>query len=202
MRKPVLLLIAITCLVIAVVMFTSGCWAPDRSDQPTPTPAHTPQPAESASPSPPTIQDDLAVSPEQNASTYDRDLFGDYDRPALLSASLAEHGCYYSQADDMCYDDASEVDVDHIVPLAEAWRSGAHAWPESQLDQFAGDTINLWLMTDNLNQSKSDQDPATWLPPHPDITCFYIDAYVFVKLSYHLTVDPAEAEAIEDTECM
>lgn len=113
-----------------------------------------------AAPAQANLADDIAsltVAAEQRAG-YDRDLFGDYDRPALLDASLAEHGCYFSAADDLCYSDAGEVDVDHIVALAEAWDSGAHSWTAAQLDEFAGTTSNLWLMTDNLNQSKSDDD--------------------------------------------
>lgn len=155
------------------------------------------------SPAQATVNDDIAdlrVAAEDRTG-YDRDLFGDYDRDALLDANLADHPTcdgYYSAADDRCYTNASEVDVDHIVALAEAWDSGASAWDASQLNDYASDTSNLWLMTDNLNQSKGDDDIAEWTPPHGSAVCGYLGAYVTVKLSYDLTVDETELTALEE----
>lgn len=143
-----------------------------------------------------TIAIGLVVAPEADASDYDRDLFGAYDRQAALDASLARRGCYYSQADDVCYTDPGEVDVDHIVPLREAWQSGITS-TDSYLEPFGGDPANLWLMTDNLNQSKSDQDIAEWVPPSPAALCVYVDRWVTVKSAYQLTADPAEQAVLE-----
>lgn len=137
----------------------------------------------------------------EDRTGYDRDLFGDFDRPAQLDANLADWpDCdgYYSFADDQCYTDAGEVDVDHIVALAEAWDSGANGWSDSQRDQFTGDTSNLWLMTDNLNQSKGDDDAAEWLPPNEAAVCTYVQAYVAVKVEWSLSVDQAEKTALLD----
>ncbi len=141
----------------------------------------------------------LTVAPEERTG-YDRDLFGDYDRDALLASNFAGWpACdgYYSLADDQCYTEASDVDVDHIVALAEAWDSGASAWTAEQRDEFAGVVINLWLMTDNLNQSKSAQDAAEWVPPFQEAKCFYIQAYIEVKIEWNLSVDQAEKSALE-----
>jgi len=141
----------------------------------------------------------LAVAPEDRTG-YDRDLFGDYDRPALLAVNFAAWpACdgYYSLADDQCYTQASDVDVDHIVALGEAWDSGASAWSAAQHDEFAGDFDNLWLMTDNLNQSKSDRDIVEWIPPYQGAVCVYVEAYVVVKLEWNLSVDQAEKAALE-----
>lgn len=158
------------------------------------------------------LPDDIAglTVAAEDRTGYDRDLFGDADRPAVLAANDADWpACdgYYSQADDICYafvdfggDPAvadDEVDVDHIVALAEAWDSGASGWTAAQLDQFAGDLDNLWLMTDNLNQSKSDKDPAEWLPPHEAATCTYIERYVAVKVEWDLAVDQTEKTELE-----
>lgn len=142
------------------------------------------------------LVDQLAVTPEQRAG-YDRDLFGDYDRDDLLAASLAEHGDYYSVWDDTHYADASEVDVDHTVALAEAWDSGAHSWGQAKRDQIAADPANLTLLTDDVNQgAKSDGDFAEWVPPVGSLVDDYLLAYVGVKASYGLSVDPAERAAL------
>lgn len=110
------------------------------------------------------LVDQLDVA-EEDRTGYDRDLFGDYDRDALLAASLDEHGDYYSTWDDTHYDHPGDVDVDHTVALAEAWDSGAHSWDAATLDAFGGDPINLTLLTDEVNQAdKSDGDFAEWVP--------------------------------------
>src|SRR5690606_732849 len=141
----------------------------------------------------------LPVEPENRAG-YERDRFGDYDRPAVLAANHADYpDCdgYYSAADAVCHLSADGVQVDHLVPLAEAWDSGAWSWGPDQLDQFAGDIQNLWLMTSALNQAKSDADPAEWLPPAEAAVCDYVTAWIEVKAAYSLSVDQAERAALE-----
>src|SRR5690554_4759842 len=142
------------------------------------------------------LVDQLEVADEHGRDGYDRDLFGGYDRDALLAESMAEYGDYYSFWDNQHYDDPSEVDVDHTVALAEAWDSGAHAWSEEQRDKFAADPANLTLLTDNLNASKGDRDIAEWLPPYEPHRDEYVLAYVGVKAAYNLTIDPAEQAAL------
>ncbi|MFP3902213.1 MAG: DUF1524 domain-containing protein [Acidimicrobiia bacterium] len=134
----------------------------------------------------------LEVAPE-DGDGYDRDLFGDYERDPLLDESLDEHGCYYSAADGACHADPANVHVDHLVPLAEAWESGISP---GELDAFAGDPDNLWLMTADLNTAKSDRDVAEWLPPEEQVVCRYVERWVEVKVAYDLTVDRAEHRAI------
>lgn len=140
----------------------------------------------------PGVLAELEVAPEDDAG-YDGDLFGDYDREALLEESLGHYGCYYSVADDTCYEDASQVHVDHLVALAEAWESGIE---HEHLDAFGGDPDNLWLMTADLNVEKSDQDIAEWLPPEDDVVCIYFDRWVEVKVSYELSIDRAEFDSL------
>jgi hypothetical protein len=138
---------------------------------------------------------DLRVAPEDR-NGYDRDAFGDYDRDALLAASMEQHGDYYSAYDNVHYDDASEVDVDHAVALAEAWDSGADEWSEARRDEFAGDTANLALLTDNVNQSKSAQDIEEWQPSYDGAVGGYVTRWVQVKSKYDLSVNQAEREAL------
>lgn len=137
----------------------------------------------------------LQVAPEDR-SGYDRDLFGDYDRDALLAASMDKYGDYYSVYDNKHYTDSGEVDVDHAVALAEAWDSGADEWSAAKRDQFAGDTANLTLLTDNLNSSKGSEDIAEWLPPYDAAVDGYVTRWVNVKSTYDLSVDQAELDAL------
>lgn len=144
--------------------------------------------------------DSLAVEAEQREG-YDREHFGDYDRDALLDRNQQRWpDCdgFYSFADDRCHDESGEVHADHIVALAEAWDSGAHSWPDGDLDTFAGHMDNLWALTGPLNLSKSDDDAAEWLPPHEPAVCSYLHRYVGVKLEWGLSVDQAEKDALSD----
>ncbi len=92
-----------------------------------------------------------------------------------------------------------DVDIDHMVPLSEAWDSGANAWTAEQRRDYANDlTIgaSLVAVTDNINQSKGEKDPAQWLPPSSGATCRYISDWVVVKYRWNLTADQAEVDAL------
>lgn len=93
----------------------------------------------------------------------------------------------------------ADVDIDHVVPLAEAWDSGARLWTTAQRQSYAndlGDARTLAAVTDNVNQSKSDQDPAEWMPPLTSVYCRYIGEWAAVKTRWGLTVDSAEKSAL------
>ncbi|MEV0034864.1 HNH endonuclease family protein [Streptomyces sp. NPDC056909] len=159
----------------------------------------------------------LTVRAEGSTSGYSRDLFphwitqsGSCDtRETVLkrdgtsvvqnSSCAATSGSWYSQYDGATWSAASDVDIDHMVPLAEAWTSGASGWSTSQRQSFANDLTRpqLIAVTDNVNQSKSDRDPAEWLPPRTAYRCTYVRAWVQVKYYYNLTVDSAEKSALQ-----
>jgi hypothetical protein len=91
------------------------------------------------------------------------------------------------------------LDVDHVVPLAEAWRSGAWAWSDDERRDFANDLevpYALVAVTSGVNRAKGDRDPATWLPPRVDAICAYVTDWVRVKVRWRLTVDAAEHTAL------
>lgn len=81
-----------------------------------------------------------------------------------------------------------------MIPLSEAWKSGASGWTNAQREGFANDLSRpqLIAVTDNVNQSKGDQDPAEWLPPTTSYHCYYARMWVDVKYHYKLTVNAAE----------
>lgn len=110
------------------------------------------------------------------------------------SACTATSGSWYSVYDGATWTAASDVDIDHLVPLAEAWDSGASRWTTSEREGFANDVTRpqLLAVTDNVNQSKGDKDPAEWMPPLSSYACTYVRAWVQVKYYYDLSVDSAE----------
>ncbi|MEU9580812.1 HNH endonuclease family protein [Streptomyces chilikensis] len=114
------------------------------------------------------------------------------------SSCAATSGSWYSPFDGATWTLASDVDIDHLVPLAEAWDSGARNWTTAQRQAFANDLTRpqLLAVTDNVNQAKGDQDPATWMPPRTAYHCTYVRAWVQVKYYYGLSVDSAEKSAL------
>ncbi|MFZ3570791.1 HNH endonuclease family protein [Streptomyces sp. BH097] len=115
------------------------------------------------------------------------------------SDCAATSGSWYSEYDGETWTASSDVDIDHIVPLSEAWKSGASSWTNDQRQGFANDLTRpqLIAVTDNVNQSKGDQDPAEWMPSRTAYTCTYLRMWVQVKHYYKLSVDPAEKSAIQ-----
>ncbi|WP_335932114.1 HNH endonuclease family protein [Streptomyces sp. PTD5-9] len=115
------------------------------------------------------------------------------------SSCAAVSGTWYSEYDGATWTAASDLDIDHVVPLAEAWRSGASSWTTAQRQAYANDLTRpqLIAVTDNVNQAKGDKDPADWLPPRTAYRCTYARAWVHVKHYYDLTVDAAEKSALQ-----
>ncbi|NKS71702.1 DUF1524 domain-containing protein [Rhodococcus hoagii] len=92
--------------------------------------------------------------------------------------------------------DPSKFDIDHIVAIADAWRSGASTWTNDQRQALANDATNLVVASATANRSKGDQGPATYLPPNPSGRCNYVQAYATVKDKYHLAITAADRDAL------
>jgi hypothetical protein len=114
------------------------------------------------------------------------------------SSCAATSGTWHSPYDGGTWTAASDVDIDHMVPLKNAWISGAWAWSTSRRESFANDLSHpqLWAVTDNVNQAKSDQSPDSWKPPLTSFHCTYARAWVEVKYVWALTVTTAEKSAL------
>ena len=111
-------------------------------------------------------------------------------------------GSWYSAYDDTYITNARVSDIDHMVPLAEAWDSGAYAWTPQQRESYANDLDEpraLIAVTATTNRSKADQDPHEWLPPYQPAWCEYVTAWATMKTRWNLTVDPAEKTTLIDT---
>jgi len=94
------------------------------------------------------------------------------------------------------YGGASEVDIDHVVALSDAWQKGAATWPAGKRLALANDPLNLLAVDAGTNRSKSDGDTATWLPPYKAFRCTYVARQVAVKGKYGLWVTSAERDAM------
>ena len=161
--------------------------------------------------------DDLTVAAQGSMSGYSRDQFPHWitisgscnTRETVLkrdgtsvvtdSSCAAMSGRWYSPYDGATWTAASDVDIDHVVPLAEAWRSGASAWTTSKRQSFANDLTHpqLIAVTDNVNQAKGDQDPSTWQPSRTAYRCTYARMWIAVKYAYALSLQSSEKSALQ-----
>jgi hypothetical protein len=195
---------------ITVVALTTAC-------------ALTPGQAQAYPPTPPSASTaatqlaSLTVKAEGSTSGYSRDKFPHWhtvsgtcdtrdevlkrDGTGVTVDSNCEPtaGKWYSVYDaKWVYDDA-DVDIDHIVPLAEAWKSGASAWTTAKREQFANDLsiAQLIAVSASSNRSKGDSDPAAWKPPNSSVHCIYAREWIWVKYTYKLSLQSSEKTALQ-----
>ncbi|MFZ4079183.1 MAG: excalibur calcium-binding domain-containing protein [Microbacteriaceae bacterium] len=165
----------------------------------------------------------LAQLPEDNSpgshGGYNRDLFnawidangdGCNTRAEVLksetSSAISAHGTctidtgsWYSAYDGIWFTSAKDLDIDHFVPLKEAWVSGAWQWTGATRTAFGNDlgyAASLLAVSSSSNRSKSDNDPARWLPRNSDFYCDYAATWVAVKWRWNLSVDALERDAL------
>ncbi|OLT30080.1 hypothetical protein BJF83_08865 [Nocardiopsis sp. CNR-923] len=164
-----------------------------------------------------TLLEELRVAEENDPPGYDRSLFPHWDtgvqddcttrQAVLLRAGEAVEvdedcqpvsGTWYSVYDGETLTEAGDLDIDHMVPLNEAWRSGAATWATEERRRFANDLDGpqLWAVSASSNRSKGDADPSDWLPPLESFHCEYTAHWIEVKHTWNLAVDPDEEEAL------
>jgi hypothetical protein len=162
----------------------------------------------------------LKVLPNTHQSDYNRDFFtlwvdangnGCNTRAEVLKAEslkpvlshgtcTVDSGKWLSRYDGLVFTQGTKLDIDHLVPLAEAWRSGAWHWTSSTREAYANDLgspYSLIAVSATTNRSKGDQDPATWLPPATAYRCTYEALWVATKWRWNLAVDSAEAKVLK-----
>ena len=160
----------------------------------------------------------LRVAPEQR-SGYDREHFShwsdldgdgcDTRREVLIRDSQVRStldpnrtcwvvsGLWYSHYDGEWVEGPSSLDIDHLVPLAEAWDSGAHSWSPDRREEFANDEGALLAVTARSNRAKGASDPAGWMPSNEDFTCPYAAAWIAVKARWSLAMDQEESDFLQ-----
>jgi hypothetical protein len=104
-------------------------------------------------------------------------------------------GDWVSPYDGARWSDPTDIDIDHVVALKEAWDSGAWAWSAATRMAYANDTSDkrtLLAVTDRVNQQKSDKDPSNWVPPLKSYLCTYLGNWISVKARWSLSMDQSE----------
>lgn len=164
--------------------------------------------------------DALAVKGRAAKTGYDRDLFGrgwvDVDRNGCdtrndilrrdLTGRTMQGSCvvlsgtlrdpYSARTVFFVRGGASDVDIDHVVALSDAWQKGAAQWNVAKRVAFGNDPLNLLATDASLNRAKGDGDAATWLPPSRTARCGYVARQIAVKRKYGLWVTLAEKAAM------
>ena len=95
------------------------------------------------------------------------------------------------------YSDPQDLDIDHVVPLAEAWRSGASSWDDGRRERYANDPDVLLSVEKSANRKKGDKGPEAWKPPNEAEWCDYADRWIQAKTKYSLSIDEQEKAALE-----
>ncbi|MDN7246257.1 HNH endonuclease family protein [Planococcus shenhongbingii] len=157
----------------------------------------------------------LAVKTQGSMTGYSRDKFphwisqgGGCDTRQIVLKRDADYysgscpvtsGKWYSYYDGVTVYSPSEIDIDHVVPLAEAWRSGASSWTQTKRQNFANDLNGpkLIAVTASVNRSKGDQDPSTWQPPRAGAKCAYAKMWINTKYSYGMSLQSSEKTALQ-----
>ncbi|MFK8845031.1 HNH endonuclease family protein [Streptomyces sp. Ac-502] len=109
-------------------------------------------------------------------------------------------GTWWSWYDEATLTTKDDVDIDHMVPLGEAWDSGARTWTAAERQAYANDLDDersLLAVHDSANQSKADRDPAEWTPPAASARCRYLADWVTVKTRWRLSTDTTEHAAVK-----
>jgi Protein of unknown function (DUF1524) len=154
------------------------------------------------------------VAPESSDAGYDRGLFPVWDdvdgdgcdsRCEVLAAERRTDlrglpgGGWSSLYDGVTTGDPGDLEIDHVVALAEAWRSGAAGWDAARRAAFANDLAvpgELIAVTTAVNGGKRDRDPAAWQPPDQGARCTFATSWVTTKVRWGLTADAADVAAL------
>ncbi len=97
------------------------------------------------------------------------------------------------------YTSPTQIEIDHIVPLANAYRSGGYAWTTPQREAFANDPAELVATSSAANTTKADKRPDQWLPPRPEARCWYVTTWIAIKTRYQLTITTTERDTLAST---
>ena len=137
---------------------------------------------------------------KDGCSTRAEVLIAESRTTATIGTSCAVTGSWRSAYDGLTTTRASTFDVDHVVALKEAWDSGAWSWTSARRRSYAndlGDSRSLRAVAAASNRSKSDKDPAQWLPTLTSFRCTYAREWVVVKVRWSLSVDTLERAALK-----
>ena len=134
--------------------------------------------------------------PQASCDAREAALIRDGEDVEVGSGCKVTSGTWYDPYTDRTYSDPQDLDIDHVVPLANAWRSGAPSWTDEQRERYANDPDVLLSVEDNANQEKGDKGPEAWKPPNEAEWCDYAERWVDIKAKYDLSVNEQEKETL------
>src|SRR5918995_4879427 len=137
-------------------------------------------------------------APQDSCDAREAALVRDGEDVEVGSGCKVTSGSWYDPYTDQTFTAPSDIDTDHIVPLANAWRSGASSWPNEERERYANDPEVLLSVEDNANQSKGDKGPEAWRPPNEAVWCDYAVRWIGIKDKYDLSVNPDEKAHLEE----
>lgn len=138
--------------------------------------------------------------PDSSCDVRDTALIRDGEGVEIDDDCIITSGTWLDPYTGRTLTNSSEVDIDHVVPLANAWRSGANsaAWSTAEREAYANDPEVLLSTDAGANRTKGDKGPEAWKPPNHDYWCEYARRWIWIKSDWHLTVNPAEKSALEE----
>ncbi|MFI8895590.1 GmrSD restriction endonuclease domain-containing protein [Streptomyces paradoxus] len=140
------------------------------------------------------------AQPDDGCDTRNEVLIAEAIEPPSVGPDCAlKGGVWTSYYDARRMTSAAAMDVDHMVPLPEAWDSGASQWTAARREAYANDLDDprsLVAVSASAHRDKADQDPAQWLPSNTKATCRYIIEWTAVKLRWALTADTEERQSL------
>ena len=135
-------------------------------------------------------------APSDSCDVRDAALIRDGENVSVGSGCKIESGTWLDPYTTNTYTDPQDIDIDHVVPLANAWRSGASSWSDEEREAYANAPDVLLSVEDDANQEKGDKGPEAWRPPNEAIWCDYAVRWVGIKSDYGLSVNPEEKDAL------
>lgn len=122
----------------------------------------------------------------------DAALIRDGEGERVRSGCEVSGGRYVDPYTGQTFNGSDDLEADHIVPLAEAHRSGSVPWSEARKERFANDPSEVLMVDGSENASKSDSDPKEYKPDRRAYWCTYATRWINVKDNWNLSVDPEE----------
>ena len=148
------------------------------------------------------VRDDFKTWDAQGGGCNTRDVVLQRDGTHVTTKNdcTIVSGTWVSPYNGKTYHSAQQLQIDHLVPLGDAWESGARNWDASRREAFANDLKDPQLLAVDAsdNESKGDDDPSTWKPPRRAFWCTYAKDWISVKTVWHLTITSIEKSALDE----
>jgi len=135
--------------------------------------------------------------PQTSCNAREAALIRDGEDVEVGSGCKVTSGTWFDPYTAKTYTQPSDIDTDHVVPLANAWRSGASSWDDERRERYANDPEVLLSVEDNANQAKGDKGPEAWKPPNEEEWCDYAQRWIQIKAKYDLSVNEQEKAALD-----